>query len=165
MNIFYLLINILVLALPIAILEITLEKDKGWGAGFSKDTWYGRIIGEKNKFLQFLAKMAGVPYFFGYAVFMYFFLVPALLILEYFFLIPDGVFLLATYAGILFVEDFLWFVFNPYFPSLTELLKGPNGNIWWHKRWVRIGENHYLPASYFGGMSVVMALVIYLYLN
>tara|TARA_B100001971_G_C17936067_1_gene405224 strand:+ start:150 stop:275 length:126 start_codon:yes stop_codon:yes gene_type:complete len=32
-------VNTIVLALPIAILEIFIEKDEGWGAGFPKDKW------------------------------------------------------------------------------------------------------------------------------
>lgn len=155
-------LNVLVLAIPPAILEIAIEKDKGWGSGLSRATWYGRIIGERNPIFRLVAKATGVPYFFGYAIFMYFVLIPLILSAEYLLGIADPFFLLAVYFGTLFTEDFLWFVFNPYFHSLRELLKGPDGIIWWHQRWLKIGNNTYLPVSYFSGIFLT---IIFLWLS
>lgn len=163
MDIYQLLSNILAIALPLSLLEISFERDEGWGAGLGKDTWYGKIFSE-NSLLQFIAKIVGVPYFFGYALFAYFFFVPLLLVFEYFYFGRDVLFLLATYMGVLVAEDFLWFVLNPYFPSLRELLKGPQGSIWWHKRWVGIGK-YYLPASYFTGALLVICLILISHLS
>ncbi len=155
----FFIINVLVIAIPIAFLEIITEKDKGWGAGHPKDKWYGKIIGEKNPLMQFLAKSVGVPYFFGYGVLMYFVLVPALLVTEYFFMMQNAPLLIAVYFSAVALEDFLWFVFNWYFDSLRQLLKGPSGNIWWHKRWIKIGRQTYLPASYL--TAVILTAVFY----
>ncbi len=159
----FFILNVLVIAIWPALLEIWMEEDKGWGADLPKDTWYGKIIGENNPFMMLLAKTIGVPYFFGYAIFMYFFLVPAVLLLEYSFFLHDGFFILAVYFAVLAVEDFLWFVLNPYFSSLRELLKGPYGSIWWHKRWVKVSKNAYFPSSYFSSLLLVIIFLLLSY--
>lgn len=153
-------INVISISLFGAIFEICMEKDKGWGAGLDKSRWYGRIVGENNLILKLLAKSAGVPYFFGYAIAMYFILVPAVLLSEYFLFDQSPILFIAMYFSILALEDFTWFLLNPYFPSLKELLKGPNGSIWWHKKWVRIGNHSYLPQSYFTSALIVASLLI-----
>ena len=154
------LVNVLAIATPIAILEIFLEKDRGWGSGFPKGKWYGKIIGANNYLVKNLVKIIGIPYFFGYLVCMYFFVIPAVLILEYFIVAPNIPLLLAIYFTILVVEDFSWFLLNWNFNSLKELLKGPNGNIWWHKKWVRIYKDKYLPFSYFLAIPFVLFLLL-----
>ena len=159
------LLNVFAISIPVALFEIWMEKDKGWGSGLPKDKWYGAIIGKENLFMRNLARIIGVPYFFGYAVFMYFLLIPVVLVLEYFFYIPQILFLFAVYIAILAVEDFSWFALNPYFPSLRELLKGPQGSIWWHKRWIRIAPLRYLPFSYFFSALCVSVLLFFLLLR
>ncbi len=165
MNILLFLLNVVALAVPISLLEIALEKDKGWGASFPKNSWYGKTVGQRSKVMQRLARLIGIPYFFGYTILMYFLLVPAILTLEYFFFIHDVVFLVAVFIGNLFIEDFLWFVFNPYFSAFRELLKGPHGSIWWHGQWIKIGSETYLPASYLKGSLIVGVLIVYSYLR
>jgi hypothetical protein len=153
-------IGALFLALPIALLEILMEKDKGWGSDLSKKSWYGRVVGEKNLVARMVVRILGVPHLFGYFVFMYFVLVPVLLVAAYFLLIQEAWLLVAIYFGVLVLEDFLWFVLNWNFPALKELLKGPKGKIWWHKRWVRLGGG-YLPRSYFLSLPfIVIALIL-----
>lgn len=153
-------INVFAFAIPIAFLEIFIEKDKGWGAGLSKEKWYGKIVGKNNPFMKLLAKIVGVPYFFGYGIFMFFFLVPSLLLVEHFLIVHNLPLLFAVYFGISVVEDFLWFVFNWHFPAFRELLKGPKGSIWWHQRWVKIFNGYYLPASYFTGFAIVILFLL-----
>jgi len=148
-------VNVFGIALFGAIFEIVMERDKGWGGGLDKGHWYGRIIGENNPAMKFLSVSAGVPYFFGYAVAMYFVLVPTVLLFQSFYFDLNFFLILAVYFSILALEDFLWFAFNPFFPSLSELLKGPRGSIWWHKKWVRIGNDTYLPQSYFTSALLV----------
>lgn len=153
------LMNVLSIALVGALFEIWMEKDKGWGGALDKSRWYGKIVGEQNPLMKFFAASTGVPYFFGYAVLMYFVLVPTVLVFQYS-LFPHGAFYwIAIYFAILTVEDFLWFVLNPYFASLKELLKGPYGNIWWHQRWVHLGRQHYLPRSYFVSSAIVLVFL------
>jgi hypothetical protein len=39
--------------------------------------------------------------------------------------------IMGFYVGLVFVEDFLWFVLNPYY-GIENFRKG---KIWWHKTW------------------------------
>jgi hypothetical protein len=153
--------NLLFIALPVAFLEIIIEKDKGWGAGHPTDSWYGRKIGENNPLMKFLCKTAGIPYVFGYGFWMYFILIPIILLAQYFFWHHNLALMFASSFAIGAVEDFLWFVFNWNFDSLRQLLKGPEGNIWWHKKWVKISSSKYLPRSYFIAFTLT-AVLIYL---
>lgn len=77
-------LNLLLISLPVAFLEIVIEKDKGWGAGHPKDKWYGKIIGQGNPLMKFICGIVGVPYVFGYGLVMYGIIIPVILILEYF---------------------------------------------------------------------------------
>ncbi|MDD4988842.1 MAG: hypothetical protein PHV42_00235 [Candidatus Pacebacteria bacterium] len=156
----FFILNVLAIAWPVAILEILIEKDKGWGAGHPKDKWYGKIIAQNNPVMKGLAKAIGVPYFFGYSLVMYWLIIPWILVAEYFILVKNVWLLVAIFIAICFIEDFSWFVFNWYFDSLTQLLKGPNGSIWWHQKWIRIYKNKYLPASYFSGFALVIIFLL-----
>ena len=153
-------LNIIAIALPVALLEILLEKNTGWGSSFPKDKWYGKIIGINNKYIALITKIVGIPYFFGYLIFMYFFIIPAMLILEYLFLIQNLFLLIAVYFAILATEDFLWFLLNWNFNSLTELLKGPDGSIWWHKKWIKIFKKTYIPRSYL--ISAILVIILFI---
>lgn len=156
----FFLLNVIVLSTAIAILEIIIEKDAGWGANLPKDKWYGKIIGKDNFLLIKLAKLLGVPYFFGYGILMYFFLLPLVLLTEFFITRYDLLFFFAIFALTTALEDFLWFVFNWNFNSLTELLRGPHGKIWWHQKWVKIWPNKYLPRSYFIAAALTAILLL-----
>ena len=161
MNIYlFFIINVLIIAWPVAFLEIIIEKDKGWGAGHPKDKWYGKIIGENNPIAKAIVNALGVPYIFGYGLVMYGIIIPAILVIEYFVLTQNVFLLLGTFFAICFVEDFSWFVFNWYFDSLSQLLKGPNGSIWWHKKWVRVFKDKYLPMSYFTGLALTIVFLL-----
>jgi hypothetical protein len=63
-------------------------------------------------------------------------------------------FFLAIFIGVLVAEDFLWFLLNWHFDARKQLLKGPNGSIWWHKNWIKISKNYYLPACYFSALAL-----------
>jgi hypothetical protein len=150
--------NILAISVIVAILEIVIEKDAGWGANLPKDKWYGKIIGKDNPVFKNMAKIIGVPYFFGYGVLMYFFLIPIILVFEYSFTEYNLLFFMAIYVAATALEDFLWFVFNWNFNSLAELVKGPNGKIWWHQKWFKIWHDKFLPRSYF--IAIILATLL-----
>lgn len=152
----FFLINVIIIAIPVALLEILIEKDKGWGAGHPKDKWYGKIIGLNNPIMKTICGSLGIPYIFGYGLLMYFILIPAVLVIEYFTLVPNVPLLIAIYVAATALEDFSWFVLNWHFDSLHQLLKGPNGTIWWHKRWIKIFPKTYLPASYLTALILVI---------
>lgn len=161
MNIYlFFIINVLLIAWPVALLEIIIEKDKGWGAGHPKDKWYGKIVGQNNLVMIAISKAINVPYIFGYGLVMYGVIIPIILIAEYFLLTQNIFLLLAIFAAVCFVEDFSWFVFNWYFDSLKQLLKGPNGNIWWHQKWIKISKNNYLPKSYVSGLVLAVVFLL-----
>ncbi len=161
-KIFLFLLNVLAISIPLAIFEVVLEKERGWGQALPKNKWYGKKVGIRNLVMRFICWVVGVPYFSGYGLLLWYILFPLLIALEYVFLVSNFFLLLAVFVFVLAVEDFLWFVFNPYFPALQELLKGPKGKIWWHKRWLRIYGGYHLPFSY--AISASLA-IIFLFLS
>jgi hypothetical protein len=61
--------------------------------------------------------------------------------------------LLGFYVGMVFLEDFLWFVLNPYY-GIKNFRKG---KIWWHKQWW--GP---VPALYW---FLLIAVIVLIYLG
>lgn len=143
-----------IFVLLLAIFEIAIEKQHGWGSGFNKKHWYAQkislplhlITGTKPLLIYHLLVLGIV-----YSVF--------LLNLSQIFSITNLFVIVGTFIISIMVEDFLWFMFNPYFHSLKELFKGPKGNIWWHTKWQKIGRV-YIPASYI--TSLVLAGIFFL---
>lgn len=153
-------INLLVIALPLALFEIVIEKGNGWGSGWNKDKWYSKQFFPNNPIVKFLTKLLKtelplISHFFIFSIFL-----PTIFILQYFFLTKDITLLLASYVGVVVLEDLLWFLLNWYFDSFRQLLKGPNGSIWWHKRWLKISTTYYLPLSYIYGLSLSILLLL-----
>ena len=113
----------LFMALILAEWEIQIEGKDGWVA--KSPGW--RI--EKG----WLMKLSGGRPVTGYHIYMTVFLI-ALVHLPLFFLTRTWrleSLLLGFYVGMVLLEDFLWFVLNPYF----GLKKFRKGQIWWHKSW------------------------------
>jgi hypothetical protein len=103
--------------------EIQIEGKDGWAA--KSPGW--RI--EKG----WLVKIAGGRPLTGYHVFMTVFII-ALVHLPLFFVSWSWrreCLLLGFYVGMVLLEDFLWFAFNPYF----GIKNFRQGKIWWHKTW------------------------------
>jgi len=152
--------NVVLLAVPISIFEILIEKDKGWSSGVPENKWYRSTVGRNNYFVKLITSIAGVPYFSAYHVLMFFLFLPLVVLIENLFIFHNLLLAISIYFGILVFEDFFWFIFNWYFPALQELLKGPEGNIWWHTRWIKIFGRYYLPKSYLSIIGVVVLLLI-----
>ncbi len=154
--------NILFLALPIAIFEIIIEKDKGWGSGWRKDKWYAKRFAPNNPVVRLMVKMFGAEYPLNYHFLVFAVFIPLVFVSEYIYLTSNILLLLASLIGVLAFEDFFWFLFNWNFDSLGQLLKGPNGSIWWYKDWAEISPNFYLPRYYFYSFpSSLVLLIIY----
>jgi hypothetical protein len=122
--IFGLLAFMVLLGFLLALWEIQIEGKDGWAA--NSPGW--RI--EKG----WLVKLFGGRPITGYHVFMTLFLV-AMIHLPLFFISWSWrleSLLIGLYLGMLLVEDFLWFVLNPYF-GIKNFRKG---KIWWHKQWL-----------------------------
>jgi hypothetical protein len=138
------LVFMVFMAFLLALWEIQIEGKEGWAAKLPcwrvEKGWFVRITG-------------GRPIT-GYHVFMILFLL-AMVHLPLFF-VPwswrlEGL-LIGFYLGMALLEDFLWFVLNPYY----GIKSFRRGKIWWHKGWW--GP---LPDFYWI-LVVITALLIYL---
>ena len=113
----------ILLALVLALWEIQIEGKDGWAS--KTPAW--RI--EKG----WPVKLMGGRPITGYHVFMTLFLV-AVVHLPLFFTPWSWrleSLLLGFYVGMVFLEDFLWFVLNPHY-GVKNFRKG---KIWWHRTW------------------------------
>jgi hypothetical protein len=111
------------LAFILALWEIQIEGKDGWAA--KAPGW--RI--EKG----WLVKLAGGRPITGYHVYMTVFLI-SFVHLPLFFTPWSWrleSLLFGFYVGMVFLEDFLWFVLNPYY----GIRSFRRGKIWWHKQW------------------------------
>lgn len=111
------------MSIILAFWEIQIEGKDGWAANLPG--W--RI--EKGFFM----KLTGGRPVTGYHICMTLFLI-AFVHLPLFF-VPWNLrlesLLLGFYVGMVFLEDFFWFVLNPHY-GIRNLRKG---KIWWHKTW------------------------------
>ena len=117
------LVFMLLMAFILAEWEIQIEGKDGWAA--KSPGW--RV--EKG----WLMKLSGGRPVTGYHFYMTIFLI-ALVHLPLFFLAWTWrleCLLLGFYVGMVLLEDFLWFVLNPYY----GIKKFRKGQIWWHKSW------------------------------
>ena len=111
------------MAIILALWEIQIEGKDGWAA--NSPGW--RL--EKG----WLVKLTGGRPITGYHVFMTIFII-ALVHLPLFFVSWTWrleSLLLGFYLGMVLLEDFSWFVLNPYY-GIKSFRKG---KIWWHKNW------------------------------
>ena len=118
-----LLVFMVFLAFLLALWEIQIEGQDGWAAklpGWRLDKgWVMKLTGGRpvtgyHLYMTiFLIASVHLPLFF----------VPWTWRLEFL--------LIGFYVGMVFLEDFLWFLLNPFY-GLRNFRKG---QIWWHKRW------------------------------
>ena len=158
------ILNILVIAFPLSILEILMEGKFGWGSGWSKDKWYAKPFLAGNPIVKFFVKQIKIEWPLNYHITVFIVIMPIICILEYIFLDRNIVLIVACFIAILVFEDLFWFLFNWNFDSFKQLMKGPNGSIWWHKGWIRISGNTYLPVPYFVHIPFSLVLLILAYL-
>ncbi|MFI5107281.1 MAG: hypothetical protein ACHP78_00380 [Terriglobales bacterium] len=157
---FIYLLNIFALALPLAICEIFAEKQAGWGSGWPKNRWYAKPFAPNHSVVKLITNILQIESPLTYHVVTVVVIISLIYVCEYVYWTHNILLLLASFIGVLVFEDCFWFLFNWHFDSLKQLLKGPHGSIWWHKRWIRISRDHYLPASYFLAFSVSLTLLL-----
>jgi hypothetical protein len=175
------LLNVLVTSVVLALFEILLEKNRGWGSGLNPNGW-GRKLFEGSV----IARVAEKPYLTVYHLFLFLVIVPAGFSVEYLMWKSFGIghtfysgvldgsgkslnlqagnlrlvlmlYFISIWLALIAVEDFLWFVMNWYYRnSLQKLLAG---EIWWHRRWIRLGPVK-LPRFY---LSSLLAAGVFLY--
>lgn len=118
-----LLVFMVFMSVILALWEIQIEGKDGWAGNLP--CW--RI--EKG----WLLKLTNGRPVTGYHFFMTLFLI-AMVHLPLFF-VPWSwqleCLVMGFYVGMVFLEDFFWFILNPYY-GIKNFRKG---KIWWHKRW------------------------------
>ena len=151
-------VNAVVLGVVFALFEILLERERGWASGMNPNGWGRRLLEG-----SFIARIFEKPYFTAYHCFVFVCVVPAVLIGECMLgfstrlLRPSAVppvlgflklaqignvqfvlvfFAIAVWLSFMVVEDFLWFLWNWYYPGSAKDLF--SGRIWWHLKWIRI---------------------------
>jgi len=117
------LVFMVFMAFILALWEIQIEGKEGWAAKLPawriEKGWPTKIMG-------------GRPVT-GYHIFMTVFML-AIVHLPLFFVNWSWrleFLLLGFYNGMVLIEDFLWFIFNPHY----GIKKFRQGQIWWHKTW------------------------------
>jgi hypothetical protein len=139
-----LIVFMIFLAFLLALWEIQIE---------GKDGWAAKLPGWRIERGWFIKLTGGRPIT-GYHLSMTLFLI-ALVHLPLFF-VPWSwrleCLLLGFYVGMVFLEDFLWFVLNPYY-GIKNFRKG---KIWWHKPWW--GP---VPALYWFLFIIVIVLIYF----
>ncbi|MHB8104902.1 MAG: hypothetical protein ACYDG5_05110 [Dehalococcoidales bacterium] len=111
------------MAAVLAFWEIQIEGNDGWAA---------KLPGWRRE-KGWVLKITGGRPLTGYHIFMTIFML-GMMHLPLFFTAWSWrleLLLLGFYVGMLLVEDFLWFVFNPHY----GIKKFRKGKIWWHKTW------------------------------
>jgi hypothetical protein len=146
----------------LAIFEILLERNRGWGSGLNPNGW-----GRKLLRASAIARICEKPYFTLYHVFMFAVIMPLVLVGEYLSsnvlygvggpsqkasgLLVHVFFVASVWLALVCFEDFLWFLMNWYYPqSLHALLFG---DVWWHTKWVTL-RYFKLPRFYFSCMGL-----------
>ncbi len=113
------------LALLFAFLEIEIEGKNGWAKKLP--TWYQKSGSPRIFYKSFSKPLTG--YHFIGLLFMILFFHSA-----FFFGLPwtlaNEVKILVSFFIVILSEDFLWFVFNPYF----GLKKFKKNKVWWHEK-------------------------------
>ncbi len=159
-NLIYYALNIVLFALPMALIEISIEKSQGWGGGISRESWFGKTSLKGTFADKVITKITGFesPLNFHIVIMIVF---HAIFVLEYIFGTHNLILLAACYFAVNVFADFFWFSLNWYFHSFKELLKGPNGAIHWHKKWLKIGKDKYIPRTYpmWLGLSLILLVL------
>jgi len=162
--------DVVVISLGLAVFEILIEQQHGWGGRLNPSGWGRRLFAG-----TFIAEICEKSYLTVYHVFMFAFVVPGILYAQVWMFTYLGfsrpaygylsaasrsglfLFLVSVWFSILVVEDALWFALNWYYPkSWEDLLQG---RIWWHTRWITIG-NIKLPRFYLTTPVVAVAFLI-----
>jgi hypothetical protein len=162
MNIFFLhpLLNIIFFAIPLALFEISVEKAHGWGSGWSKDKWYAKSILRGTKLGNWMTRVSKLEPPLNYHLVLSYLIFPGVFVLEYIFGYRNILLVISSFFFVILLADIAWFSFNWHFDSWTQLLKGPKGSIFWHKDWIRIAKDKYLPQSYFSWLAIALVFWI-----
>ena len=158
--------DVTVLSALLALIEIVIEKDRGWASTLNERGW-GRKLLAGTAVVRWIDK----PYITSYHLLVFGALLPSVLWAQYRpgvltgfgsasrggAPIADLLFLFSAFLTICVLEDFLWFALNWYYPSsLTDLLAG---DIWWHTGWIPLGPSLKLPRFYLSVGGIALCLL------
>ncbi|HEX3663224.1 MAG TPA: hypothetical protein VHU89_17435 [Acidobacteriaceae bacterium] len=150
----------------LALIEIVIERDRGWASALDERGW-GKKLLAGTAVVRWIDK----PYVTAYHLLVFGVLLPIALWSQYRFgvlggfgpgphaghPVADGLFLFSAFLAICVFEDFLWFVLNWYYSdSLTDLLAG---EIWWHTGWISLGSAVKLPRFYLSVGGIALGLL------
>ncbi|MBU2612650.1 MAG: hypothetical protein KKB62_02930 [Nanoarchaeota archaeon] len=125
MEIFFRGIFIFILSLIFALLEIEIEGPNGWARKLP--TWYRKSGFFSKVFYNLFPRKPLTGYHFFVLPWVFLFLHFAFFIgLEW--TIANEIAVLISFSLLIMAEDFLWFIFNPYF----GVGKFKREKIWWH---------------------------------
>lgn len=155
--------DVAVFSTILALIEIVIEKDQGWASSLNE-------VGLGKKLLAGTAAVRWIdkPYITRYHLLVFGALLPIALGTEFrmgiggWFGLRSGtaadlLFLVSEFLAICVFEDFLWFALNWHYPgSLADLFAG---DIWWHTRWVSMGESVKLPRFYLSVGAIAVGLL------
>lgn len=159
--------DVTVLSAILALVEIVIEKDRGWASSLNEVGW-GRKLLAGSPVVRWIDK----PYVTSYHLLVFGALLPIALwtqfrigVLVGFFSSPLAshpigavLFLFSELLAICVLEDFLWFALNWHYPrSLTDLFAG---DIWWHTHWIPVGPSVKLPRFYISVGVVALCLLV-----
>ena len=152
----------------LAVIEIVIEKDRGWASGLNERGWGKRFLAGTP-----VVRWIDKPYITWYHLLVFGALLPIVLLTQYRigvlvefgpaagagYAVADFLFLLSAFMAITVLEDFLWFALNWYYPSSLADLFG--GEVWWHTRWIPLGPAVKLPRFYIsvGGIAIGLLAV------
>ena len=168
------ILNVLVIAIPLAVLELWLEKFKtGWGGEFRSRFW------GKKLYFKVVLKVAEKTYISVYHLVMFAVILPGIFVFEFLVLwhlsksgswvlnvydvrfVPI-IFLPTVWLGNSVTEDFLYFViadlFSWRFPG--ALKRFFNGECKWHTHYVKLSNSIKLPRFYLTVPIYIVVLLI-----
>ncbi len=152
----YYIVDVTILSTVLAVFEISIERGRGWGSGWDKSKWYAKPFAPGTKFANFLSRTNGVAPYLNYHVVFFGIIIPLIVVLEALILPVNAFFYIAVYIGVATLEDLLWFVLDWHGRNFGEMLQGPKGPVFWYKKWVRLGEDRYIPLSYISGALLAL---------
>lgn len=161
------LTNVTFLSAALAIIEIVIEKDRGWASSLS-EAGLGRKLLAGTPAVRWIDK----PWVTSYHLLVFGALLPLGLIAQHWIGALAGVvapwnaghpfagllFLFSEFLAICVFEDFLWFALNWHYPSsLADLFAG---QVWWHTRWIPMGSSAKLPRCYLSVGAIAACLLV-----
>ena len=151
MEVIFRTIFIFILSLIFAFLEIEIEGPNGWAKRLP--TWYRKSGFFSRIFYNLFPRKPLTGY--------HLFILPLVFLFLHFvffvgveWTIANEIIILISYCWIIMTEDFLWFIFNPYF----GIGKFKSEKIWWHSRMNWFFKH--IPLVYVQGILGLGGLVI-----